>query len=189
MHTGSAHGTGVGHSFRGGSYTVETKVDAYSNLCTAPCEVTLPTGTHRLALSRDKGTPVEPDDPIRLEGDSVVEGKYISNSGIRIAGGVVAIGSPAVGVGLILTSTEEEEVCDHRGCRTESTLNDNKLLGGVAVTLVGGGIGYLLLQMPDGAEISVTPMSSTGLGGTQAADRTETTDALVPRGAALYGRF
>lgn len=66
----------------------------YDVMCTAPCEVGMPEGTHTLALSKG-GAPVEAD-PVTVTGDATLRGTYESRLGIRIAGFVLAITGPLV---------------------------------------------------------------------------------------------
>ena len=62
IRTGEAVVSGEMWTGRGGGAYAGTATD-YEPICTAPCDATLPVGTHRLALSQNGHSPVEPDEP------------------------------------------------------------------------------------------------------------------------------
>ncbi len=64
----------------------------YDEICTAPCQATLPSGTHTLAMSEPGGGPAEAEPVTLPEGSSVLRGEYHSRKGLRVAGWITLIG-------------------------------------------------------------------------------------------------
>lgn len=73
----------------------------FDELCTAPCEVSLPAGAHTLALSRPGEVAVAAP-PVTVSRDATLYGTYHDNSGVRAIGWVLLIGG-LVG-GTVLTT-------------------------------------------------------------------------------------
>jgi hypothetical protein len=148
LRTASAtfQGTGTGWSSGGGTSTVSVAgtTAGYTVVCTAPCEATLPTGSHRMALSLDGGGPVEDEEAVILNGPATVVGNYKSRKGTRTVGLVLGIGGLAAGTLLIVTADPSSE-------------DRSRLWLGLGVmgasTLAWVVLGFL----PDAAEIEVTP--------------------------------
>lgn len=99
FHRNAGSGTGTGYA-NGRAVAVQTTV--YSSMCTAPCEVSMPRGKYTLALSTD-GSPVEAE-PVSIDGDGTLDGKYISKAGLRAAGWVVAVGGSVAGMAISFSS-------------------------------------------------------------------------------------
>lgn len=144
-HSSNFEGAGYGYSSQGGggSVVVSGTSAGYTVMCMAPCETSLRTGHHRMALSWEGGAPVEASRPIPIRGPAKVEGIYQSNAGYRIAGWVVGVASLVAGTVLIMNSGDDTD----------------KLTAGFAISVIGGGGGFLLATMKDSAELRVTPAS------------------------------
>jgi hypothetical protein len=189
VHSGSATVVGHGFTTRGTAAMYVGAADSYSTICTAPCSATLPAGTHRLALSQGRGTPVESDEPTPLAGPSDLQGEYVSRQGTRIAGWIVMLGSGVAGTVLMLSALEEKEECtpDHSGgepyCSTTTELNGTRLWGGTGVIAGGTLVGLILAITPDEARITVAPANV----GTKPDDRKDF--GVLPNGVAVSGRF
>lgn len=99
-------GTATASAWGGGaSYAVHA--DAYTEICTAPCDASLPDGTHVLALSREGSAPVAAD-PIRVEGPTTLYGTYSDRSGVRIGGWIIFLGGAVAGTALMVSSIDGE---------------------------------------------------------------------------------
>jgi hypothetical protein len=152
----------------------------YDRLCTAPCDITIPSGTETLALSEDDSDVPIAAEPIYFSsGDSVITGKLDSNATVRAAGWITMIGGGIAGLALILTSMKEEETCDSLGCRETPKLDTTQMLVGASLAAIGPGVGFFLIRVRDSATIE------TGSGVEDAALR------RLPRanGVALRGSF
>src|SRR5260370_12717904 len=69
----------------------------YTSICTAPCEASLPAGSHQFALSQGTGVPVPAPALTTLREPSTLQGTYESRSGLRTAGWIVAVGGSVLG--------------------------------------------------------------------------------------------
>lgn len=155
-------------------------------MCTAPCETEVAPGTRRLALSLGKGTPVEPENFVRIEGPSRLEGEYTSYAGMRLAGWLTMVGSAGVGTYLMLTSLSADETCDSSGYCTE-TLDSTRLYAGAGVMLAGGIVGLVLSGKSDEAQIRVVPMSTATTDGSYKS--ASVGELVLPTGGAISGQF
>jgi hypothetical protein len=145
---GSSHSTGWGGWTGAGPGYVSISTTHHEELCTAPCEVTLPAGVHALALSVQGRPPVE-SDPVELPpGQWALEGTYDSYAGMRTAGYITMISSLAVGVGLVVAAVVTHDQIDEPGFVPLVT-------SGVAIALVGTGVGFLLAAKKDEAAIEL----------------------------------
>jgi hypothetical protein len=151
--TGSATVTGSvgGHGYAG----IAT---AYTDLCIAPCDATLPSGMVRLALSKDGRGPVEADEPVVLREPSTVQGTYVDQRGVRTAGWITMFGAPVLGVVLMATAFSRSSTCDSTGyCSTTASVDSARLGAGVAVSVVGAFVGFILTMQRDSASLRVLP--------------------------------
>jgi hypothetical protein len=85
-------------------YYGEVVTKSYQPICEAPCDATLLSGRHRLALSLDGNTPVEIPQAIDLSSDAIVEGRYIDKRHIRKAGWAVFAAGAVAGMALMFAS-------------------------------------------------------------------------------------
>ncbi|MCA9640459.1 MAG: hypothetical protein KC492_07165, partial [Myxococcales bacterium] len=99
FHRKAGTGTGSGYS-NGQSVTIITKM--YESMCSSPCEVSMPRGRYSLGLSQD-GDPVEAD-PVDINGDGTLEGKYVSRAGVRTAGLVLIMGGAIAAFGALFVA-------------------------------------------------------------------------------------
>lgn len=111
--SGVSFGVGLGGGYGWGGYGIgygaapyygEVVTRAYQPICEAPCDATLLSGRHRLALSLQGNRPVEINQPIDLSGDAVVEGRYVDKSRIRKAGWAVFAAGAITGMALMFAS-------------------------------------------------------------------------------------
>jgi hypothetical protein len=85
-------------------YYGEVITRAYQPICEAPCDATLLSGRHRIALSLHGGTPVNVAQPIDLTTDSVIEGRYVDKSRMRKAGWATFIAGSIAGMAMMFAS-------------------------------------------------------------------------------------
>jgi len=95
-------GYGVGYGVA--PYYGEIVTKAYQPICEAPCNATLLSGRHRLALSVRGGKPVDVAEPVDLTADSIVEGRYVDKSRMRKAGWATFVAGSIAGMALMFAS-------------------------------------------------------------------------------------
>ena len=95
---------GYGIGYGAAPYYGEVVTRAYQPICETPCDATLLSGRHRLALSLQGKRPVEITQPIDLSTDAVVEGRYVDKSRIRKAGWAVFAAGAITGMALMFAS-------------------------------------------------------------------------------------
>lgn len=124
----------------------------YAEICTAPCEVSVATGSYTLALSRGTGAPVATDHRIVVNGPAIIRGKYVSHRSLRKAGWVVGIGGL---LGGLIVSSVGSEMRDPLGQDGGFDLALGLELGGAVMALAGPGAGLWMLLQKDEAIIEV----------------------------------
>lgn len=82
-------------------YYGEVVTKAYEPICETPCEATLLSGRHRMALSLQGSRPVEVAQPIDLTADAIVEGRYVDKRRLRKAGWAVFAAGAITGMALM----------------------------------------------------------------------------------------
>jgi len=95
-------GYGVGYGVA--PYYGEIVSKAYQPICETPCNATLLSGRHRMALSLEGGQPVNVPQPIDLSIDSIVEGRYVDKSRMRKAGWATFVAGSITGMALMFAS-------------------------------------------------------------------------------------
>jgi len=187
LRTGQSEMAGVGWGWRS-TYSFAAQTSSYTTICTAPCSGSLPTGTHRIGLSHNGRTVIEPEDPTVITGSGTLRGTYTSHTGLRVAGLLVDIASVAVGVTLMVTAIHEAQDCSSGVCIEQDNINDTQLGVGLGVLVVGSLVGTVLMLQRDTADISFVPMAPMASSGSKemAALRVP---GLQPQGMALQLRF
>lgn len=136
-------------SFDSGYGSGTAKVRSYKHICTAPCEIELPTGKYKLALSKGDGLPIETKEPVDISRPSVLTGKLISRQDIRTMGWVLMGVGSALGLGMMAGSIDD----------SEDGLDDGLMIGGATIAVSSVLISLFLTMVDDEAEISVSPMT------------------------------
>ena len=85
-------------------YYGEGVTKSYQPICEAPCEATLLSGRHRVALSLDGGKPVNVKQPIELSEEAVVEGRYVDKRRLRKAGWATFAAGTIAGMAMMFAS-------------------------------------------------------------------------------------
>jgi hypothetical protein len=162
IRTGDATVTGLGFGVRGGVYTYGAVAHDYQHICAAPCDATLPAGTHRLALSKNGKAPVEPDEAVTIRGPSNVHGTYVDRSGTRIAGWLVLGGSLVASLVMLAASIHSDQDCTSTGsCVPTHSIDMGLAVGSLATMTVGAIVAVILGLQHDGAIIEVTPIDTS----------------------------
>jgi len=142
---------------------------SFTSICTAPCEATLPAGTHEFALSVPGHGPALTDAAVTIPaGGHELRGVYRSAAGTRTAGVVIAIVGILGGAALMAHAITSSEP----GGSNE--MNMGEFAGGGVLMALGGLTGSLMMFARDTASVTVTPASPA---------------AVAPKGVVLSGRF
>jgi hypothetical protein len=137
LHSGDA--TGVGP--RGGF-----SATAFTKICEAPCDATLPSGRYRFAVSSNGSDPIEVDQALGVMAPTIVRGRYISHSGVRIAGGILAgVGLAGASVlAFVAATSDKPNVGEYAGL----------VASGVAIIA-----GFIMWYQGDRVEIRLAPLA------------------------------
>jgi hypothetical protein len=133
---------------------------AYTPICVAPCEATLPSGAHQLALSKENGRPVATPNLSTLKEPSLLEGTYQSKQGLRTAGWVILIGGLAVGGAVTLTGIKQNKTscpASDPYCVPNYETDFTGLYIGTGIMLGAGLVGAILALSRDTADIAISP--------------------------------
>jgi hypothetical protein len=187
-------GMGAGAAYGGpsiSSYSLHGR--GYTRLCTAPCSVTLPSGSYAFAVAKGTGAPIEDEDLVSVPGASTVEGRFHSYRGMRIAGVVITVGSVIGGAYLMYRGVADgPETCDGAGfCQRE--FDGGKFWPGLGLLVGGTIIGGVLSSKSDEASVRVVPAAAGALPalrliGSRETERPWSTAAPVP-GLTVSARF
>jgi len=144
---------GVTHRPGFGVYTAKTVTRGYELVCQAPCEVSIASGHHSMALSLDGGIPVPVEEPVALYRSSIVDGRYINRAPMRKAGWAVFGAGFIAGVIVMIAGLD---VNAEGGFESVT----NGALFGAGLALMGASIviGVPMLTRDDRAHIRVYPM-------------------------------
>jgi hypothetical protein len=166
----------------------------YTPICTAPCDVALPEGTHHIGLTKDGDVIVEPHEALVVSSPAEIYGTYESRHGTRALGWVIL--GVGLGVGSILVLDgllQTKNICppgdDGDDC-VEFSTNDALVGGGLAVGVASVAIGVALAGLRDKASITVTPLTMPeAVRSSQPADAMSGFRRFDARGLAIEGRF
>jgi hypothetical protein len=120
-------------------------VSGYEEVCTAPCNVSMPAGTHTFAIAKPGGKTNEADAVILPAGNATLSASVVDRTGLRIGLAVVGAGAIVGGFVMIMSGTPEQPA------------STSKIVGASVLAGVGGGMMGLAFTISDGAEITVTP--------------------------------
>jgi hypothetical protein len=101
------------HLYEGSSVGWATGLDAaflmasqqFKPICTAPCEVALRQGVHRMGLSHSRAAVLETVTPVDVRGRGVLVGNYRSRAGVRVGGWVLLLAGNLAGSAMIPIGT------------------------------------------------------------------------------------
>ena len=95
-----------GYGFGMAPYYGEVLTRAYQPICEAPCEATLLSGKHRMALSLQGGAPVNVAQPVNVTENAIVEGRYVDRRRIRKIGWAVFVSGAVAGIAMMFASVD-----------------------------------------------------------------------------------
>ena len=135
-------------------YYGEIVTKAYQAICETPCDATLLSRRHRMALSPDGGRPVNVALPVDLTEDSTVEGRYIDKRRLRKAGWATFVAGSLAGMALMFASIDY---------RNDPLLGDQiryRPMFYTGVSLFVGSIitGAVLASQKDEARVTIYPV-------------------------------
>jgi hypothetical protein len=168
---------------RGGGWSVVPHIDdapGYVRVCAAPCDATVAAGTYRLALSAPGGSPLEPAEPVTIQGPSRVTGAYTSRRGLRIAGWSMMGGGVIVGSVLAIEAATRAPTCINPNGPGSSPICGQRpdagpFWGAAAIFGAVAVVGLVLALQYDSASISVTAMDAGSLVAPPRRERAELT--------------
>lgn len=121
-------------------------VGKYEELCTAPCSLSVPAGTHTFAIGKPGGKPIKAN-PVSLPpGNATVTAAFVDRSAIRITSAVLGVASTAAGIALFVGSTPD--------AGQDAAPSAGRVLGATGLMMLGV-VGVGMLALPDGATITV----------------------------------
>lgn len=165
----------------------------YTDLCAAPCELTMAPGQHTLAVSFEGRAPIEVPPLAVPPGTATLRATYESRAGVRVAGLVVGLGalvggSIMAGLGAVGTTRQECQPSFIDGAApfcTNQRDPDGTLIGaGIAIAVAGSVAGLVMLSIGDHAELRVAPVSLRPIRG-----KREGVDVLGSSGLGLELKF
>lgn len=139
---GQVSGTGLGGP------GVSVTFDDYTSLCEAPCSADLKPGTYVFGLSTEDDAPIKAEESITVDKETALYGRYVSYGGMRVAGWITLVASVVGGTAMMLTSIPH---CTGPG---PCSPNMGLLVGGAAVMIGGGTVGFFMTRKSDEAELS-----------------------------------
>jgi hypothetical protein len=143
-----------GYGFGAAPYYGEIVTRAYQPICEAPCQATLLSGRHRMALSLRGGVPVNVTQPVNVLEDSVLEGRYIDKSRLRKAGWAVFVSGAVAGMVMMFASVDYQyDPFD----TTDQIRNPGVFYSGVGIFVSSIIAGAVLAAQDDEAYIDVLP--------------------------------
>ena len=178
---GSSYAVAYGY---GGSAVARGR--QYADLCVAPCEISMPSGTYNLALSSDGGYPVETGAVTVPAGGATLEGEYESYSGMRAVGWTILISSTLVGLTLMMWPLLDTDSLGEDGLPASFWI-------GTGIAVVGPLVSIPFLAKADEAYITVHPYNAASKRSKfQTAQANAVTDNVLRRqapGMAFSGIF
>jgi hypothetical protein len=158
----------------------------YARVCTVPCDATLAAGTYRLALSQEGRSPLEPAEPVTIQGPSTVTGAYTSHRGLRIAGwSLMSVGVVVGSILAVAAATRAPNCVYPNGTQASAICGERPdpgpYWGAAAAFGAAAVVGLVLALQHDSASITVTPMNAGFL---VAPPRREGAELTLPTGSA-----
>ena len=163
--SGVSYGVGVGagwggwgfggYGFSVAPYYGEIVTRAYRPICEAPCQATLLSGTHRMALSLRGGPPVNVSQPVTLTESAIVEGRYVDKRRIRKAGWAVFASGAIAGLAMMFASVSYNNDPFTTGSQIR---NPGVFYTGVGLFVGSIITGAVLSSQNDEAHINVYPV-------------------------------
>lgn len=143
-----------GYGFGVAPYFGEIVTKAYQPICEAPCEATLLSGRHRIALTLRGGPPINVQQPIDVSVPSIVEGRYVDKRRLRKAGWAVFVTGAVAGMVMMFASVDYRNDPFVTGNQIR---NPGVFYSGVGIFLSSIIAGAVLAAQNDEAYVNVFP--------------------------------
>jgi hypothetical protein len=136
-------------------------VNGYDEVCTAPCNVSIPAGTHTFAVAKSGGKPREADAVSLPAGKANMSIAYADRTVLRAGLGLLGLAGAIAGIAMVAGSDSTDSVA-----------------GPIVLAGLGGGLFGLAFTLPDGSKItvsqgpgSINPANNPSLGSTRSLDQ------------------
>jgi hypothetical protein len=152
-----------------GRYRAE--VTGYDELCTTPCQISLPAGTHTFAVAKPGGKPLEADPVTLPSGKATMTVSVIDRTAARVGLGVLGAAGLISGFALVLSDSG-------------GSAGSPDIVGPLVLGALGTGVLVLAFGISDGASVVVkADARNSALNGSPAwlYDRARDTSSLRDR--------
>jgi hypothetical protein len=165
VRTGTAQGYVSGWSSTSGgsgAWGAATQVEAYEQLCTAPCTAEIENGDQRFALSKADGKPVAGDGRVSIHGPATIHGKYESYTGTRAVGWLLVLGGAVVVAASPFVAKNDCPTPDYSSAAYRSADPCEPFNTGIFIGMLAAGgavslVGILLALKSDESHFTVSP--------------------------------
>ena len=144
-----------GYGFGIAPYYGDIVTKAYQPICEAPCQATLLSGNHRMALSLRGGAPVDVRQPVSITEDAIVEGRYVDKSRLRKTGWAIFVSGAVAGMVMMFASVNYDNDPFNTG---DQIRNRPVFYTGVGLFVSSIIAGSVLASQDDEAYINVYPV-------------------------------
>ena len=134
-------------------YYGEVVTRNYQPICVAPCEATLLSGQHHLAVNL-QGRPPMNVGTIDLTGDAIVDTTYVNRRKLRVAGWSVFVVGAVAGIAMMFASVNYNNTDFNRG---DDIRNRGVFFSGVGILGASIITGSALAAQRDKASVTVSP--------------------------------
>ncbi|HKO50674.1 MAG TPA: hypothetical protein VJV79_23300 [Polyangiaceae bacterium] len=124
-------------------------ISGYDEVCTAPCSVSMPAGTHTFAVAKPRGKPREADPVMLPAGNATMTVSVIDRTAVRVVLGVIGVAGMVAGTAMIASESSELSM-------------DKNYTAAFVITALGGGLFGLAFGIPDGATVNVRADAPAG---------------------------
>ena len=126
-------------------------VSGYDEVCTTPCNVSMPAGTHTFAVSKPGGKPREADPVLLPAGKATMTVGVIDRTAVRVGVGLLGAVGLIAGFAMVLSDSSDSS-------------GGGSIAGPAVLAGLGAGAFALAFAIPDGATVAVRadPRASNG---------------------------
>lgn len=124
-------------------------VSGYDEVCTTPCNVSMPAGTHTFAVAKPGGKPHEADPVVLPAGNATMTVAVVDRTSIRIGLGVLGAAGLIAGLTMVVSNSRDSS-------------GGGSIAGPLLLAGIGGGLFGLAFGIPDGATVAVNASAPVG---------------------------
>jgi hypothetical protein len=125
-------------------------VSGYSEVCTTPCNVSMPSGTHTFAIAKAGGTPREADPVMLPAGKATMTVGITDRTPIRLALGALGAAGLIAGFGMALSESGD-------------TSGAGNIAGPLVLAAAGAGLFGLAFAISDGSTVAVDAEATSNM--------------------------